>query len=319
MNIIKQLFKENLIQNTKNYFVLSEDSDDSNQHQVNDSYDFQWKLVNETKERDTAWSFQKKWYLELYGFKTEENLAKFLQTKKVILDAGCGLGYKAAWFAELAPNSCIIGIDYSDGALYASEHFKDIENLVFVKGDIANTGFNNSVIDYISCDQVLQHTESPKKTLIEFNRIMNNQGELAVYVYRKKALPRELIDTYFRTETKKISIEQKVKMSEQLTVLGKRLAALNVEIDVPEIPLLGIKGGKQDIQRFIYWDFLKCFWNDELGHDISVSTNFDWYSPSNAARYSKSEFLKMLLDTKFKSPSFFREEEACYTAIVKKS
>lgn len=213
MNIIKQLFKENLIQITQNYFVLSNDSDDTNQHQVNDSYDFQWKLVNETKERDTAWAFQKKWYLELYGFKTEENLANFLQTKKVILDAGCSLGYKAAWFAELAPNSCIIGVDYSDGAMYASKHFKDIKNLVYVKGDIANTGLNDSVIDYISCDQVLQHTESPKKTLIEFNRIMNNQGELAVYVYRRKALPRELIDTYFRTESIKISTEHDIYQS----------------------------------------------------------------------------------------------------------
>lgn len=68
MNIIKQLFKGNLIQNKKNYFVLS---NDANQHKVNDSYGFLWKLVNETKDRDAAWTFQKKWYLELYGLKTE--------------------------------------------------------------------------------------------------------------------------------------------------------------------------------------------------------------------------------------------------------
>lgn len=60
--------------------------------------------------------------------------------------------------------------------MYASKHFKDIKKLVYLKGDIANTKLNNSVIDYISCDQVLQHTESPKKTLIEFNRIIKNKG-----------------------------------------------------------------------------------------------------------------------------------------------
>ncbi len=78
-------------------------------------------------------------------------------------------------------------------------------------------------------------------------------------------------------------------MSEQLTELGRRLSALKVDIDVPEIPELGIKGGRYDIQRFIYWNFLKCFWNADLGTETSVLTNFDWYSPSNARRFSESE------------------------------
>lgn len=39
----------------------------------------------------------------------------------------------------------------------------------------------------------------------------------------------------------------------------------------------------------IYWNFIKCFWNEELGYDTSVATNFDWYSPSNAKRYSEEE------------------------------
>ena len=38
------------------------------------------------------------------------------------------------------------------------------------------------------------------------------------------------------------------------------------------------------IQRFIYWNFLKCFWNEQLGKETSLVTNFDWYSPSNARR-----------------------------------
>ena len=38
---------------------------------------------------------------------------------------------------------------------------------------------------------------------------------------------------------------------------------------------------------FLYWNFLKCFWNEDLGRETSVVTNYDWYSPSNARRYSK--------------------------------
>ena len=76
------------------------------------------------------------------------------------------------------------------------------------------------------------------------------------------------------------------EMSEQLTLLGRRLSDLNIEIEVPDIPLLEIKGGKIDLQRFIYWNFLKCFWNEDLGLNTSISTNYDWYAPANAERYT---------------------------------
>lgn len=102
------------------------------------------------------------------------------------------------------------------------------------------------------------------------------------------------------------------EMSKQLTTLGKQLAELNVELDFPDIPALGIRGGKQDLQRFIYWNFIKCFWNESMGEEVSVSTNFDWYSPSNAFRYNKDEFLTMCAEAGWKS-EFLHSEEACWS------
>lgn len=102
-------------------------------------------------------------------------------------------------------------------------------------------------------------------------------------------------------------------MSEQLSELGKRLQALKVEFESPAIPLLGIKGGKYDIQRFIYWNFLKCFYNEELGWDTSVVTNFDWYSPSNAKRYTQEEFQQMGVENNLEL-LHFHAEEACFGA-----
>ena len=81
--------------------------------------------------------------------------------------------------------------------------------------------------------------------------------------------------------------------SEQLTELGKRLSDLKVSFESPDIPLLGIKGGTYDIQRFVYWNFLKCFWKEDWVFDLSKSTNFDWYAPRNAKRFSKQEFMDM--------------------------
>ena len=55
------------------------------------------------------------------------------------------------------------------------------------------------------------------------------------------------------------------------------------------IPMLGIKAGKQDLQRFIYWNMFKCYWNDTMDWDANVITNFDWYHPLHAHRHTPEE------------------------------
>jgi SAM-dependent methyltransferase len=256
--------------------------------------------------------FQKRWYLNLYGFSDDNDLKKFLQTKKIILDAGCGLGYKAAWMALLSPESIVIGMDISEAVLTAAIYYKDIDNLFFVKGDIAQTNIKDDSIDYISCDQVIHHTENPEKTFEHLSKKLTKSGQIACYVYAKKALPRELLDEYFRTFTMKCTKEDIWKMSEQLTKLGKALSRLDVKIDVPDIPLLNIKGGIYDIQRFFYWNFLKCFWNEEFGWHNSVLTNYDWYGPANASRYSEEEFRNWIISNNL-TEVYFHKEEACYS------
>ena len=81
-----------------------------------------------------------------------------------------------------------------------------------------------------------------------------------------------------------------MRVAESITKLGKALSDLKVTIDVPEaIPILGIPAGKQDIQRFIYWNMFKCYWNDTMDWDANVITNFDWYHPLHAHRHTPEE------------------------------
>jgi hypothetical protein len=72
------------------------------------------------------------------------------------------------------------------------------------------------------------------------------------------------------------------------------------------------------LQRFIYWNFLKCFWNEELGKTTSVSTNYDWYSPSNAFRYNKDEFELLLKNANFEIKPY-HSEEACHSGRFAKT
>ena len=135
-----------------------------NQSQTNDIFSDKWIKYSEEQieEQEKLFKFQKEWYLDLYSFKVKD-LAQYLSGKEYVLDAGCGLGYKVKWFADLSPGTTVIGMDFSDAIFVAAATYKDTENLLFVKGDIADTKIKDT-ISYVSCDQVIHHTENPLQT-----------------------------------------------------------------------------------------------------------------------------------------------------------
>lgn len=298
-----------------NIAVIDNTSEHFNQTQTNDSFSEKWVKLDAESSTNEMEIFQKNWVLDLYGFKTVDGLKAFLGDKKVIIDAGCGLGYKSAWLAELAPHATIFGIDFSEAAFVAAKRYEHVPNVFFFRGDIANLPFKKETLDFILCDQVIHHTEEPKKTFAHLASLLTPTGKFACYVYAKKALPRELVDDYFRKATHNLSHDEMWQFSDQLTELGKRLTELNVKFECPDIPALGIKGGEYDIQRFIYWNFIKCFYHPKWTKQENDACNFDWYSPSNAERYSPEEFKKWAYDLNLKI-DFFRSEEAAHTTIV---
>jgi SAM-dependent methyltransferase len=318
-NQAQDLFREAPL-DSDGVIVLERDSQMENQSHTNAAFSEKWqKLEKESPQSDAYWQrFQLDWYLKLHGYQDEADLQAALLRCSLVLDAGCGLGYKAAWFARLSPDTTVIAMDFSDSEFLAKHRYAHLKNLIFVKGDIAATKLRSGIVDLVSCDQVLQHTESPPDTLREFHRITSATGTLNTYVYAKKALPRELLDDHFREASKGMSHEALWEMSQQLTHLGRLLSELHLEIDFPAIPALGIQGGKQDLQRFLYWNFIKCFWNEDMGEEASISTNFDWYSPSNAYRYSRQEFLSMCEEAGWTN-SFLHSQQACWSGRFHKA
>lgn len=318
VNKFKEILKEN-IEFANNLGIYEPNKFlSSSLNQTKEVFSEKWKNAIDLNSLSKAYETQKSWFLDLYGFSSESELSKYLKDKKIIVDTGCGLGIKSEWLAKLAPNSIVLGLDISDSIYLAAEKYSGISNLFFIKCDISNTPFINNSIDFVICDQVIMHTEDPNFTFNHLSNITKFGGEFACYVYRKKALPRELLDEYFRSATHDISHDQMWEFSKQITELGKKLSELNINIDVPEIPLLGIKGGEYDLQRFIYWNFIKCFWNESWGFDLSKSVNYDWYAPSNAKRYTKDEFLYLSKKNDL-SIIYFHEEEACYSARFKRA
>ena len=288
-----------------------------NQDQTNQVFSDKWDRTERLAEVERLYQSQCEWFLQLYGFASEAALADYLRSQPVIIDTGCGLGYKAAWFARLAPQSLVLGLELSESVHLAAKNFPDLPNLFFLQCDIAATPLLPGSVDFVVCDQVIHHTSVPAQTFAHLTALLKQGGQFACYVYRRKALPRELLDDYFRTRTHDIPEAQMWEFSAQMTELGKRLSELKVEIDCPDIPVLGIKGGRYDIQRFLHWNFLKCFWREDWGPDLCTSTNYDWYAPSNAQRYSRQEFEQMVADNQLQVVCF-HEEEACYSGRFQK-
>jgi len=101
---------------------------------------------------------------------------------------------------------------------------------------------------------------------------------------------REFTDDYVREKLRTLTDEQAWKALEPLTLLGRELGKLNVDINVPkDIPFLGIKAGKLDLQRFFYWNICKTFYREDFSMDEMNHINFDWFRPLNCHRHTESE------------------------------
>ena len=80
-----------------------------------------------TPDEDEGWKrAQYDWYLRCYGYTSEAELCAELRSKQLVIDAGCGPGYKAAWFARLAPKTAVVAMDLSESVHLAARRYGDL-------------------------------------------------------------------------------------------------------------------------------------------------------------------------------------------------
>ena len=267
--------------------MLATDTFAAGQAETLASFGDKWKQV--PNYRNATRSHYTDWYLERYGFKTINRLREFLWTKQRILDAGTGMGRDADLFAHNTSGT-VYAIDASTSVFRVYRDLTACENLNVVQADLTRLPFRPQFFDFISCDQVLHHTPDTRKSLSALLRNLVPGGHIAFYVYKTKSPIREFSDDYIRQFTTRMSPEECLQACQGITSLGKTLSELNVKIQIVEdIPILQIKAGTYDLQRFVYWHMLKCYWNETLDWEMNCITNFDWYHPLHAHRHSPEE------------------------------
>ena len=268
-------------------------TDDDNQRQTGESFGFKWNR-RASYDSPRFRSDIQSWLVSRYGFASVEAMRTFFGRRRRILDLGCGSGFTTSLWMDPSwrGDGCAewLGADLSTAIDVAHDRLAHMPGTHFIQADILHLPLSADSFDAVYAEGVLHHTPSTERALEAAARVLEPGGELLFYVYRKKAPLREFADDYIRATLSRLDPEQAWEAIRPLTRLGKALADLRTEVEVPEdVPLLGIKAGRYDVQRLIYWHVAKLYWNDGFSLEENNHVNFDWYHPTYAHRHTEEE------------------------------
>jgi arsenite methyltransferase len=277
-------------------FVLTEDS---GQRQTESSFGYKWTKLDSFGSPGMEAELHA-WFVGRYGFDSPEAMREWFGSRRRTLDAGCGAGFStSAWMTDgwRADGAEWVGADISAAIDVARERLGRFGGTHFVQADVLQLPFRPESFDAIVSEGVLHHTPSTERAMKALVPLLAPGGELMFYVYRRKAPIREFTDDYVRGLIADMSPEEAWEALRPLTRLGQALAELETEVEVPEdVPLLGIKAGRYDVQRLIYWHVAKLFWNAGMTFEENNHLNFDWYAPRYAHRHTEEEVRRWCAD-----------------------
>jgi ubiquinone/menaquinone biosynthesis C-methylase UbiE len=109
-------------------------------------------------------------YLGRYEF-----AARFLSSRAIVLDLGCGCGYGAAHLTA-APARRVVGIDRSqDGTHYARKHYASTR-LSFVTAGATSIPMKPGSLDAVIAMELIEHVQDDKAVLSEVKRVLKPGG-----------------------------------------------------------------------------------------------------------------------------------------------
>ena len=267
------------------------DATDAAQAQTRDMFAFKWSRRDTYASPDVL-AAQRRWLDErLAGRDLLSRFGAAGSAPPLVLDAGCGAGFSAKLlFENQFERIRYVGVDISAAVDIAAEEIGVAgRETAFLQCDLMRLPFAPGAFDIVFSEGVLHHTPSTRAALAKVAALVAPGGLLMAYVYAKKAPIREFTDDYIRAAVADMSPQDAWAALEPLTRLGIALGELKTEIDAPDVPLLGIKAGRYDIQRLFYWAICKAYYRPEFSFDEMNHINFDWFTPKYCHRQTPEE------------------------------
>jgi SAM-dependent methyltransferase len=289
---------------------MPEDNDNQTRYSFSEKWRKNPRIAFDLTQDENS-EFQR-WILNRNGYSTKDAFASELSKCSRILDAGCGNGRMTALLAALAPHAQVVGVDIA-GLEVARRNTEGFQNIEYVYADLRGNLSALGLFDYIYCQEVLHHTGDARGSFGNLVKILKKGGKVAIYVYRKKGPVREFVDDHIRCQISSMSYDEALKICRQIADFGRRLAAIDCDVEVDDIPIIGVTKGRYPIQRLIYDFFMKCYWNPELSEEENSVVNYDWYHPQNCSRHTMEEVLGWFRD---KNLSVVWKHEDNYGIVV---
>jgi SAM-dependent methyltransferase len=229
------------------------------------------------------------WYCRKLGLADREELIAFHAGRQRILECGPGSGFNTRFMAEHSRGE-VYALDISDAAFTTFDNTRHLPNCAVVQADLMEAPFPDDYFDLVIADGVLHHTPDTRAAVAALLRKVAPGGQFFFYLYKRMGPARAFSDGLIREAFGRLTPEECYRACEGLTELGRELSRLGAKVRLEKpIPVLGIPAGEHDVQRLIYYNFLKCFWNEAFDYDTNNMINFDWYHPHNAWQHTEEE------------------------------
>jgi SAM-dependent methyltransferase/uncharacterized protein YbaR (Trm112 family) len=253
------------------------------------TFDTKWDEIPNYAIAGSERNFVVDWYVKKLGVASVDELRAYYRGKRRILEVGPGSGFNVRFMIENTPG-LVFALDISTGARATFCNNREFENCHAVQGDLMDAPFADNYFDFIMADGVLHHTPNTKAAVAALYQKLAPGGQFFFYVYKKMGPARQFVDAHIRSIFKDMTTEECIRACEPLTELGRELSRLDAKVTLEKpIDVLGIPAGTHDVQRLIYYNFVKCFWNDDFDYKTNNIVNYDWYHPNSAFQHTQAE------------------------------
>lgn len=119
--------------------------------------------------------------------------------------------------------------------------------------------FADESFDFIMADGVLHHTPDTRRAVAALYAKLKPGGQFFFSVYKRMGPARQFCDEHIREQFTQLTPEACYEACRAITELGRALARLKASVTLTQpIPSLGIPAGTHDVQRLVYYNFVKC-------------------------------------------------------------
>ncbi|RXJ93852.1 hypothetical protein CRV00_09280 [Malaciobacter molluscorum] len=247
---------------------------------------FGWQWHNSNMGHNSGSKiYSKQLFYDRYGI-TEGELERYIKNK-VVYDPAIGSGRVEHIFAKFAKE--IYATDLSDAVFKAKDNLsEEFTNINYFKGNLINPPFKEKSFDVVICHAILQHTGNTFEGIKSLVNVLKKNGIIFFDVYRKASLLRDFTDDFIRNLVSDLEPQDAWDKLIPITKLAQELYEKNITIN-NSIDELEIEAGEYNLQRFVYYKFLKTFWNENMSFEDNHMVVFDWYYPKVSERYTVEE------------------------------